>query len=239
MDRLPLLKALADDSRYAIFVEMGRASRPLSTMELAERLELHPNTVRLHLERLRDVGLVEVSTAGHGTVGRPQHRWALSVNAPSLGLEPSGLRLLAHLLAETAAAAQPDAATLGAIGRDAGLERSAATTRAAGRSARRPPGPSPSCVRAVLDELADLGFDPVLEGDGDGPVQAVAFTRCPFRELAVAYPDLVCTLHRGITEGIVAGAVARTPGTTAEVASFSSLVDRDPCRVELAVQAAD
>ena len=34
--------------------------RPLATAELAERLGLHPNTVRPHLERMREVGLVEL-----------------------------------------------------------------------------------------------------------------------------------------------------------------------------------
>ncbi len=63
-----------------------------------------------------------------------------------------------------------------------------------------------------MDELADLGFDPALD---DGPSVedpevrvGLAFTKCPFRELAVLYPDLVCELHRGLTEGILAGIAA-------------------------------
>jgi predicted ArsR family transcriptional regulator len=103
VDRLPVLKALADDSRYAIFMEMSRAAVELSTFEVAARLDLHPNTVRLHLERLREVGLVEQSARSHGAVGRPQHHWVVAAGAPSLGFEPSGWRLLAHLMAEVAA----------------------------------------------------------------------------------------------------------------------------------------
>ncbi len=242
-----MLKALADDSRYAIFTELGRSECPLSTIELAQRLDLHPNTVRLHLERLRAVGLVRASTAGQGGVGRPQHHWALSADAAGVGLLPDGSRVLAHLLAEALAqtlaqtaqtVAGPDAgsdageATLVAIGRRAGAARTARRPMAGGRRRERR-SPREACLAAVLDELGDLGFDPVAEGTG--PTREVAFTRCPFRELATAYPDLVCTLHRGMTEGIVAAAAERTPGARAAVTAFGTLVDADPCRAELSL----
>jgi hypothetical protein len=93
-------------------------------------------------------------------------------------------------------------------------------------------------VRALLDELADMGFDPSVEDEGpdgrDG-VTGIAFHRCPFRELAGLYPDLVCELHRGLTEGILDGLAETADGRRARLASFSSLVDIDPCRVEVTV----
>jgi hypothetical protein len=79
----------------------------------------------------------------------------------------------------------------------------------------------------------------VAEPAGEGGAQPVAFGSCPFREVATAYPDLVCTLHRGITEGIVAAAAANVPGVHAAVTAFATLVDADPCRAELTVSAAE
>jgi predicted ArsR family transcriptional regulator len=233
VDRLSLFKVLADPSRYAIYQEVARAEDPVSTLEIADRLQLHPNTVRLHLEKMREAGMVLVSMDRHGSVGRPQHRWAAVPQAPSLGLEPAGFRLLAHMLAELAARELPSAAVVAGVGRRRGQERTA------GRSARRG-APRAACLQAVMDELADLGFDPALEspalesGDPVGPV-TIAFTHCPFRELAALYPDVVCQLHRGITEGILSGAVAAGSGVSARVDSFASLVDVDPCRVELSI----
>ncbi len=58
---------------------------------------------------------------------------------------------------------------------------------------------------------------------------SVAFARCPFRELAAAFPDLVCHLHRGLVEGMV-------DGGPVQVRSFATLLDPDPCRVALALQ---
>ena len=58
--RLAVLKALGDNTRYAIYLELARSPVPLTTADVAESLDLHPNTVRPHLERMREVGLLIV-----------------------------------------------------------------------------------------------------------------------------------------------------------------------------------
>jgi DNA-binding transcriptional ArsR family regulator len=98
--RLAVLKALGDNTRYAIYLELARSASPRSTIEIAETLALHPNTVRPHLERMREVGLLDVEVENRGSVGRPQHRYSLAADAPSLGLEPAAFPLLSRLLAE-------------------------------------------------------------------------------------------------------------------------------------------
>jgi predicted ArsR family transcriptional regulator len=217
--RLEVLKALGDNTRYAIYLELARSSSPRSTADIAEILGLHPNTVRPHLERMRDVGLLDVETDAKGSVGRPQHRYSLAAAAPSLGLEPPAFPLLARLLAAMAAAAQlaPDDAAAAARGTGKAM---------AADRLRRTPGDS--CVAALADALDELGFDPAVAGDGEDVT--IAFTHCPFAELAEAYPELVCHLHRGLVEGFVAewgdGGVGR----------FSTLADRDPCQVELSLR---
>jgi predicted ArsR family transcriptional regulator len=93
--------------------------------------------------------------------------------------------------------------------------------------ARRAAAGTQSCLEAMVDELADLGFDPAV-GE-DGAVTTVAFASCPFREVAMEFPALVCHLHRGIVEGIVEG----VPNAEVAVAAFATLEDRDPCHVDL------
>ena len=217
MDRLPVFKALGDNTRYAIYLELARASRPLSTADIADALDLHPNTVRPHLDRMRDVGLLEVDADSRGTVGRPQHRYSLTPDAPSLGLEPSAFRMIARLLAGAVASTGAGPEVVAEVGRAQG--RLAAAARV-GRT----------CVDALMDELADLGFDPATATDGT--TTTVVFTRCPFSELAAVFPDVVCHLHRGIVEGMVEAA----GGVDVSVARFATLADRDPCRVDLAVR---
>ena len=87
-----------------------------------------------------------------------------------------------------------------------------------------------------MEELAELGFDPAIDAEAEDGQTTISFTRCPFRELAALYPDVVCELHRGLTEGIVASATSNWPGLVSRVESFASLVEVDPCRVELSVR---
>lgn len=211
--RLDVLKALGDNTRYAIYLELARAASPRSTAEIADTLELHPNTVRPHLERMREVGLLAVHADNRGSVGRPQNRYALAPDAPSLGLEPPAFPALARMLAGLAGAAGVSA------------ERTAAAGAEEGRALAAARRPRASCVDAVTSMLSDLGFDPAVVGD-DG-LATIAFTHCPYADLAAAHPDVVCHLHRGLIEGFVESIGG------AGVDRFSTLADRDPCQVEL------
>src|SRR6267154_525063 len=96
---LEVLKALGDETRFAMYCELATSTTPLSAQDLADALGLHANTVRLHLERLREAGLVDVEAIHRGTVGRPQHVYSLAPGAPGLGLDPPSYTLLAGMLA--------------------------------------------------------------------------------------------------------------------------------------------
>ena len=209
-----MLKALGDETRFSMYRELATSTRGCSAQELADSLGLHANTVRLHLDRLREAGLVEVEAVHRGTVGRPSHVYSLAPGAPGLGFDPPSYTLLSGLLAALAERVGADGEEATAIGRAWGIE--------AGRRTR-----SRSCVKALSAEMSRLGFDPVNEPSG--ATTDMAFMHCPFRELAEAYPELVCNLHRGISEGIV----NEVGGGT--VVEFATLYDRDPCRVAVAV----
>jgi predicted ArsR family transcriptional regulator len=214
MDLLAMLKALGDETRFSMYRELAGSTRGCSAQELADTLGLHANTVRLHLDRLREAGLVDVEAVHRGTVGRPTHIYSLAPGAPGLGFDAPSYTLLSGLLAALAERVGADGDEAVEIGRAWGVE--------AGRRTR-----SRSCVKALTGEMQRLGFAPETETVAN--LSDMAFTHCPFRELAEAYPELVCNLHRGISEGIV----AEVGGGTVE--DFATLYDRDPCRVTVAV----
>ena len=225
MDPLTLLKALGDETRYAMYRELADSTAALSAQDLAERLGLHANTVRLHLERLREAGLVDVEAVHRGTVGRPQHLYFLAAGAPALGFDPPAHALLAGLLAALAE-------RIGARCRTMPPRRATRWGAEAGRRTR-----VRSCLRALENELTKLGFEPATEPpDRAGPTEAagegggarIEFLHCPFRELAEAYPELVCNLHRGLCEGVV----DQVGGGRVE--EFATLYDAEPCHVTVA-----
>jgi predicted ArsR family transcriptional regulator len=222
MDQLTVLKALGDETRFALYRELSTSTGARSAHDLAARLDLHPNTVRLHLERLREAGLVEVEPVRRGTVGRPQHLYFLADGAPAVGFDPPAHALLAGLLATMAE-------RLGAGADDATDTGHAWGVEAARRARTR------SCVRALEGELGRLGFEPATEpadGQHEG-ASRIHFLHCPFRELAEAYPELVCNLHRGLCEGVV-DAVGG-----GRVEEFATLYDHEPCHVTVSAGYAD
>lgn len=252
MQRLELLKALGDNTRYAIYLEIARSASPRTTADIADVLGLHPNTVRPHLERMRDVGLLDVEIDGRGSVGRPQHRYSIAADAPSLGLEPPAFPALAAMLAAVAAQSLPGADDIAEVGRAHGRNLAVRAAPTPGRA------PTQRCVDAVVAQLDVLGFDPAADTTADGVV--IAFTHCPYRELAEAYPQLVCQLHRGLVEGMVqgrsdheadasGGGSGSGPDGGSDIGSdigsdggslegldvewFHTLADREPCQVGL------
>jgi predicted ArsR family transcriptional regulator len=213
---LAVLKALGDNTRYAIYLELARSASPRSTIEIAETLGLHPNTVRPHLERMRDVGLLDVEVENRGSVGRPQHRYSLAADAPSLGLEPAAFPLLSRMLADAAAGAGVSGDDAAAASREQGRAMAVRATRGA------------SCAVALTRALDELGFDPATASDGE--LATIAFTHCPYRELAEAHPEVICHLHRGLVEGFV------EEHGGAGVEQFGTVVDREPCQVVLSLE---
>ena len=213
---LDLLKTLGDNTRYAIYLELARSSRPRTTAEIADALALHANTVRPHLERMRDLALLQVEVAGRGDVGRPQHRYSIAPDAPSLGLEPPTIPVLARMVLSLARRLDASGDDAEAVGLDEGARRA------------EPYDAAPSALEAVVDDLDRLGFDPVVTAAADAEGAIVAFANCPFADLAAEHPEVVCGLHRGL----VAGFVAKMGD--AQTRDFCTLTSRTPCRVTVA-----
>ena len=193
----------------------ARSPRPTSPRSLG----LHPNTVRPHLERMRDVGLLDVETEARGSVGRPQHRYSLAPDAPRSASSRRRSRCSPGMLPATGRRGRRSRRRRRRRGREQG-RADAGDRRAHGRRrACVAPWPTPSTSWASTRRW---------------PATArrvtIAFTHCPFAELAEAYPELVCHLHRGLVEGFVA------EWDDAGVDRFSTLADRDPCQVELSLR---
>jgi predicted ArsR family transcriptional regulator len=179
--------ALAQPTRARLFALLGELRRPAPTTELAERLGLHANGVRTHLERLQDAGLV-LRDRERRARGRPRDSWVISPDALPRGQSPTGYAELAVWLVRSLAG-HTSIRDVEATGRQIGRELPAHDTDAAGE-------------RQLHDLLASLGFQPQRE-----PVSGDRLTyrlhNCPYREAVRARQPLVCALHRGLTRGML------------------------------------
>jgi predicted ArsR family transcriptional regulator len=211
-------KALADDTRYRLYRYLRLSGRPVAVRELSTRLGLHVNTVRPHLRRLEDAGLVTSDVQrGSPSVGRPQTLYTAVDRDEREGRD---YRLFADIVAGQVTGARQ-------------RERAVATAREwgaylVGRSAPRPGargigGPNLAVLQAAL---AEAGFDPRFRRRGRAGVD-ISLRDCPFRDLLDEHRELACSLHRGLLEGMLAG--SRPP---MRLASFEPLADRSSiCRL--------
>jgi len=211
---LEVHKALADDTRFRLYRHLGLSGRPVSIRELAARLSLHPNTLRPHLRRLEEAGLVRREVRKGTSVGRPQTLYSAVERERR---EDRDYRLLAEILAGMASGAR-------ARERASGLARDWGEYLAIRGGPK--PGTRAASPLAVLQEaMASAGFDPRFRRGSGGRVE-VTLRDCPFRDLLDDHRDLVCSVHRGLVEGMLG---ALKPPLV--LADFEPLAERGTCRL--------
>ena len=185
---------MADPSRRHLLRMLDDADDALTLDDLAQRVGLHVNTVRGHLDILEDAGLVERTTVRRASPGRP--RVAFRAVSPDRR-EPSAAsyRLLADALAASIEATS-DAPARAA--HDAGREWGRAIVAQAKHAGDLGPD---QAMAVVLGSLADLGFGPESRAIESGV--EIRLHDCPFRSLARERTDVVCSVHAGLLTGIL------------------------------------
>ena len=196
--RRAILDALANLPAVASAGTPDRSSG-LTAAELALRMSLHVTTVRHHLDRLEQAGLVHRHAERTG-VGRPRHRYtAHPGDLGQVSVSPSAYRLLAQILTEAMASKNPDAA-------DAARRWSLRTVAAQlGDDAPTDPARTPGQWLSKLGTLVDLldawGYAPSVATESGSRATRVCLHRCPLRDLAVDNPAVACGVHRGVLQG--------------------------------------
>jgi predicted ArsR family transcriptional regulator len=183
---VPDRDVLAQPLRARLFGLLAELCRPATTHELSELAGRHHNTVRVQLQRLAAAGLVERRVVPQPR-GRPRDEWAIAPGAAPGGRPPEAYGQLSRWLAR-AIAGPGDLAAIEATGREVGHEL-------AGNANGRPPAES------LRDALAALGFVPQTDPTPDG----LRFTlrNCPYRDAVLQNQPAICSLHRGITRGLL------------------------------------
>jgi predicted ArsR family transcriptional regulator len=210
---------LAQRTRSAIVRLLAEVQRPLGTDELAERLELHPNGIRLHLARLTTAGLVERRSVA-GARGRPRYEWAIAPDAAHEHASTNAYRHLATWLARSTPGSDPTLDHVEQVGREIGDQIGVETGTDA--TARAPD----DVLRTVL---TSFGFQPAQTDEPNGQTR-YTLRNCPYKDAATENQPVVCRLHRGITHGLL--------GRLAPSARLAAFVPTDPHRARCLIDVA-
>ncbi|AZI59403.1 transcriptional regulator [Nakamurella antarctica] len=183
--------------RDQVLHRLRDSADPLTVTDLAGQLAIHVNTVRFHLGTLVSAGQVETVRAAQGGAGRPPQLFR-----PVRGMDPRGRRdyqVLAGVLAITLANQSNPAQRSAEAGRAWGSKQRGG---AAGLNPLEvtPLDPADAVIR-LTDMLDEFGFSP--EQPPNGVPSHINLRNCPFLELAVDRPDVVCSIHLGIMQGAI------------------------------------
>lgn len=196
---------LAQPTRARIFALLGELRRGAGTDEIAKRLELHPNGVRLHLERLHAAGLVDRQRERQAR-GRPRDIWLINSAALPGGDPPTSYSDLGRWLVRAIIASGVSEQDVESAGRRIGRELA-------------PEGATGNTFDQVENAFTALGFQPAREEPAPGEVK-FCLQNCPYRDVVREYQPLVCSLHRGIATGLLEVVNPR--------AKLKSFIPKDP-----------
>ena len=145
--------------------------------ELVEATDLHPNTVREHLQRLIDDGYVIAAPEHRTTRGRPRVLYSVADGAvTSSPVQQRKVRAAAErgdLMRRVLPGAPPE------------LDTEALHQ-----------------VDALIDDLIDAGFDPIV----DETQLTVDLTPCAQAEVQAAHRSVLCSVHLGLMQSVLAEA---------------------------------
>lgn len=155
------------------------------TTELAEKLGMHVNTVRGHLDELISREAVRVSSVPAQGRGRPSY--IFSVRVPDNRLVADEYVSLVEVMAEALA------------GQDTITPEALAQARRIGEAwakkmghAGEPIGDANAAIEKLFIKMRDMGFDPVITEP-----TTVALHACPFITESSLPSPFVCSIHEG------------------------------------------
>jgi len=182
-------------SRADVLDMLRAADGPLGVREVAQRMGLHTNTARFHLEALVEAGLAVREAEERETPGRPRIGYRAAADGPG---GRRRYRLLAEMLTSMIAGTMPDP---GGAAEAAGREWGAYLTE-------QPPPYQRLTAEEAIAKLAvimeELGFAPLAETGPSSGQYRLCLRQCPFREVAQDHQDVICSLHLGLMRGALA-----------------------------------
>lgn len=189
--------ALADPTREALYACVSAQDDAIGRDEAASAVGVPPHVAKFHLDKLVDVGLLDVEfrrlsgRSGPGA-GRPSKLYRRVSGTVSVSLPPRRYDLAGHLLAraiERSAAGTPLADALHDVAHDEG-------DRVGAAAAANPETPELDRLGRVL---AGQGYEPRIAED------RMLLANCPFDTLAQEHTGLVCAMNHSYVQGVADG----------------------------------
>ena len=198
---LRITSVLADPTRYYIYQYILNNHREVTVQDIADKFEIHPNVARLHLSKLEDVKMIISESKKTGKGGRPSRLYRLSDEVIQLHFPFRDYQLLARISLQALSSLGKqgqEALTLAgkAFGQELIQQKLQFTSTLIDRLSFQ------DKIDILNDAAKTSGFSPEFHAtEEDGKIILQVFN-CPFKELAIADPDIICTMHNAFLLGM-------------------------------------
>ena len=190
------LCVLDDPARRAAYLAVRTAGRPLTRAEVADEVGISVRLAAFHLEKLVSEGFLEGTYERDERsvgVGHPAKRYRATILELEVSIPPRRYDLAAEILAE-ALEADSVAPPLESL-----ADAAAGYGRQVGRRTRARGG-----ANRLLTALNVIGYEPATSG------RDVVLRNCPFRHVAQARPEIICSMNLAFVAGVLAGTQSRS-----------------------------
>ncbi|MHB1166575.1 MAG: helix-turn-helix transcriptional regulator [Candidatus Nanopelagicales bacterium] len=193
--------ALAEPVRRDLYLYVAAQPNPVSRDQASQGVGVPRHTAKFHLDRLVEAGLLDIDfkrlsgREGPGA-GRPTKHYRRSRRQVSVAVPERRYDLVGELMSTAIEeSARTGADAVEALSAAAARHGTVVAQRARERAGRDRAHPSP--VSAIVDTLADLGYEPRLTGD------TIMLVNCPFQTLAADHTELVCGMNLAMLQAVV------------------------------------
>jgi predicted ArsR family transcriptional regulator len=192
-------EALGDGTRRSLYRHVVESPLPVSAGEVGSVFGLHRTVARSHLEKLVEMGLLQVGTRRRAQGGRPAKVYYPSEERLEVQLPPRRYEWLARLLVHLLGRFPGDHSKMAVeVGREFGRNLASAgvvdgmTTAGDGRLT----------PHEVVRWLGESGYRANL-ASGEAPSVTIDVTNCVYQEVAQLAPGVVCGFDQGMICGLL------------------------------------
>jgi predicted ArsR family transcriptional regulator len=210
-EQLAALTVLAEPLRRRLYLFVASAQEPVSRDGAAAALGLARSVAAFHLDKLAEVGLLDVEyqrpegRRGPGA-GRPAKLYRPAERDFTFTVPERRYEVAASLLAQALEGIGDDPVSaldaLKAVARDrgrvmGGVSSQVRSSLEVGSSLEAGPPPPPEPVPRLLALLAANAYEPRQAGE------VITLQNCPFRVLAGEHRELVCGMNLALIAGLL------------------------------------
>ncbi|SDM86676.1 Predicted transcriptional regulator, ArsR family [Psychrobacillus sp. OK028] len=191
---LKLTNALADETRYSIYLYIVEQIEPVNVQQIAEQFSIHPNVARLHLTKLNESKLITSELLNNKKGGRPARIYKLPEKPIYLSFPKQENHLLLEWLLEL----------VNMMGTEA-LDKAKNISYTSGRNSIQNLSLEPQSFDQKMELLSaaalSIGYIPKIETIEDKQIITFSIFNCPYKGHLSTHPHIICSIHESYLKG--------------------------------------